>query len=139
MPIADATSIAAATGLSATLAAKAAVRAPNAERELRDLIGTTKYDEIEDEGSGDDYDALKDAESLLSAAIVLPTLNLRITEGGGIVMETGHEHTRAQYMTHREVKRYAKSLREQAHARCRPFLVETEGAFEGQYIHPFVN
>lgn len=129
MPIADAISIALHSGLEAPVATKAAVRASSAERDARILIGDEEYDRILElapnsvsDDIDEEYAVLLEAESLLCVAHALPTLNVRVSEKGGLVSEVGFEHTRAVLLSSNQVKAYQREFRQQAHSLLARFL-----------------
>ena len=114
MALATVSSIAQATGLDAAYLAGSDARALQAEREARQVLGDTRYDEIVASGSGADYDALVEAESLLALYHALPLMNLMLTERGGIIRATGAEESREELIGKRELDSYRAELKRQA-------------------------
>lgn len=116
MALATKSSIAQATGLEEAYLDGVEARAAQAERHVRGVLGDARYDEIASLGSGADYDALVEAESLLALYYALPLKNLYLTEKGGIVTATGVEESRTELMRAFELDRYRSELRRQAEA-----------------------
>ena len=81
-----------------------------------DLIGQTKYDELDAlPDTNPDRQRADLAESALALYYALPQLNLRITKLGGIVRSTGYEDSRTEIMNKFEADRYRGKLWTDAH------------------------
>lgn len=125
MPIADAPSIADFSGLEPAIANTAADHLHRAERDLRSVLGEDRtdsskaeYDRIVALGPAhDDYQALREAESLMAVAKAMPFLNLRPTEKGGLVTAVGFDASRQELMRTYDAQRLARIIRQQAHSR----------------------
>ena len=77
-------------------------------------VESERYDEIEALGSDDKhYEALQRAEALMAVYYALPTMNLRMTEAGGISLAIDVEGTRS-LMSQREMEAYRRSYYSQA-------------------------
>ena len=84
-----------------------AIAGSRAERRVRREITSDGYDDIEAAGPGsDDFEALKEAESLIVAYIALPRLNLRLTEKGGLQRRTGVVDNENDLMSKAEMDAY---------------------------------
>jgi hypothetical protein len=112
-----------ATGLDEAAATKSLHALRRAEADVRSLIGNEEYDRvaaIEEEGD-EEVDDLTEALSLLCLVYALPTLNVRVTEKGGLVSAVGFEQSRTELMSQGALQKLQHSMRGQAHSLLRRF------------------
>lgn len=80
-----------------------------AEREAREEITDTEYDDIVSKKNGSksaEYSDLQEAEALLCAYFALPSLNLRLTKKGGLQRRTGTVDNENDLMSYSEMDAY---------------------------------
>jgi hypothetical protein len=107
MPVAAQSDIETYTTLDGNRSSQAAEFLTPAEDQVREWVG----DDLYDNRSADDEDRIKAAEALLAADMALPTLNLLVQDGFGIIREKGFEQQREQLMGRRELNAYGNDLR----------------------------
>lgn len=82
-----------------------------ASAKIIDLIGQTKYDELEALPDADpDRERAEHAEGSLSLYYAMPNLNLRFTSKGGLVKAAGFDQSRTELMSKRELDSYRGEL-----------------------------
>lgn len=116
MPLADASTIAEATGHSEAVVSFATARLRQAERDCRRELGDARYEALATRDADDEEkDDLVEAESLLAFAHALPMGNLKPDENGTLTRARGMDRSRREIMSQRELAAYQRQFKGQAH------------------------
>lgn len=121
MPLLDAATIAAVTGLDATNGGveKALEMEADAVEQCTSALGSAVYAAVTDEGgesySAERYATLQRAAARIAFALVAPTMgSMRPTDKGGFQRASGPESARVEFLSPRQISDMVAPMREQA-------------------------
>ena len=104
--------------------------AVKAEIEIKKILTSAKYAEIEAKGSNDDdFTTVAIAEANLALSYAVTSLNIE-THGSGIVRSKGFDESRSDLLSQNEVERLREYYRTVAMDLLRPFIPQVESTEE---------
>lgn len=133
MPLTNQSKVESHNNLTYEVASKVFEFADEAEEMVRKWIGDSKYDEIAADTSHSFYSKAQKAESLLAYGLALPLLNMRVSEKGGLVKNTGFSESVNDIMSKRELDSYCRNLFARARNLLRKLLLASKIDTRPQY------